>query len=187
MGMLIFREANWSAWMRAGLSGDSGAYRRLLDDMTPVLRVLARNGLRRAGASIADADDVMQETLLAIHLKRHTWSPGEPLGPWVAAIARYKLIDFLRRRGRRAEIPIDSIIEDLADAAPAQDDVSMDDVARLAAGLPGKQGDVVRAIAVSRRSIREAAEALRMTEGAVRVALHRGLKQLADLYRMENA
>jgi RNA polymerase sigma-70 factor (ECF subfamily) len=127
-----------------------------------------------------------RKRLLAIHLKRHTWQTAQPLGPWLAAIARYKLIDNLRRRGRRAEVPIEPLIEILAQNPP-EEDLSDEEVKRLAEGLPGKQGEVVRAVAISRRSITEAAAGLRMSEGAVRVALHRGLKQLAIRYRLENA
>ena len=184
--MMKTRDEEWAAWMRAGLAGDSVAYRRLLDALSPVLRQMARNGLARAGASVGDADDVMQETLLAIHLKRHTWRANEPLGPWIAGIARYKLIDALRRRGKRAEVPIEPMIDVLAEA-PQEQEVSIEEVTRLVDGLPGRQGEVVRAVAISQRSIRESASGMSLSEGAVRVLLHRGLKKLAAQYRMENA
>ncbi|MDB5651694.1 MAG: polymerase, sigma-24 subunit, subfamily [Hyphomicrobiales bacterium] len=184
--MISAREDEWANWMRASLAGDGAAYRVLLEAMSPILRAIARNGFARAGVSVAEADDVLQETLLAIHLKRHTWQQDQPLGPWVAAIARYKLIDHLRRRGRRLEVPIEPLIEILAQAPP-EETISDEEVRRLAEALQGRQGEVVRAVAISRRSIGEAAAGLRMSEGAVRVALHRGLKQLATLYRLENA
>lgn len=184
--MIATREDEWAGLMRAGLAGDAVAYKTLLEKLSPLLRAMARSGLARVGASTADADDVMQETLLAIHLKRHTWRPDEPLGPWIAAISRYKLIDNLRRRGKRGEVPIEPLIEFLAQPQ-AEPEVSVEEVARLAEGLPGRQGEVVRAVAISRRSIRDAATGLAMSEGAVRVALHRGLKQLAARYRVENA
>ncbi|MDB5509444.1 MAG: polymerase ECF-type sigma factor [Hyphomicrobiales bacterium] len=186
MGTTKSRDDEWADWMRAGIAGDTVAYRRLLEALSPVLRQMARNGLARAGASAGDADDVVQETLLAIHLKRHTWRPDEKLGPWIAGIARYKLIDNLRRRGKRAEVPIEPMIETLADT-PAEPEVSVEDVSRLVDGLPGRQGEVVRAVAISQRSIREAAAGMSLSEGAVRVLLHRGLKKLAAQYRMENA
>lgn len=179
-------ERMWSEWMRAGMAGDARAYRSLLEALTPRLRALVSRGLARAGASSADMEDVVQETLLAIHLKRHTWDESEPLAPWVWTIARNKTIDSLRRRGRRIDLPVD----DYADFLPApatRDPTEGGDVERLLGSLGERQRDIVRSIGVEDRSIRETADRLGMTEGAVRVALHRGLKALADLYRRSEA
>ncbi len=173
------REAEWAALMRAALGGDRAAYRDLLVALTPVLRAAARQGCLRFGLGVAEAEDVVQETLLALHLKRQTWDTAQPLGPWIRAIARNKLVDALRRRGRRgAEVDIDAFAEVLA--APEPDDSGIRrDVARHLQALAPGQRNVVQAIAVEGVSIREAAQRLTMTEGAVRVALHRGLATLA--------
>lgn len=172
--------------MRAGLAGDARAYRALLEALTPRLRALVARGLARAGAGGADTEDVVQETLLAIHLKRHTWDASEPLAPWVWTIARNKTIDALRRRGRRIELPVDDWAEFLP-APPTRDPTEGGDVERLLGSLGERQRDIVRSIGVEDRSIRETAGRLGMTEGAVRVALHRGLKALAELYRRSEA
>ncbi|HEX4533608.1 MAG TPA: sigma-70 family RNA polymerase sigma factor [Rhizomicrobium sp.] len=178
------REAEWSGWMRAGLAGDTAAYRRLLEAVAPVLRMTAKRGLERAGLGNADAEDVVQEILLAIHLKRQTWMQDQPFGPWLNAIARHKLIDVMRRRGRRAETPIDNLIEILP--APAEEaSASHDELERMVSRLDGKQRDVVTAVSLEGASAREAARKLNMSEGAVRVALHRGLQKLAMLYRSD--
>src|SRR6185369_8676105 len=97
--------------MRAAIAGDCNAYHRLLQSLSNSLRAATRRGFAQFGAAMNDVEDVVQETLLAIHLKRHTWDPNQPLGPWVRAIARHKLIDALRHRGRRIEVPIESIID----------------------------------------------------------------------------
>ena len=174
------REAEWSDWMRAARDGDAAAYRRLLDALTPVLRAGAARGLSRAGAGTADVEDVVQETLLALHLKRHTWEPSQPLMPWVVTIARHKLVDGLRRRGRRAEVPVADFEEILA--APAErDPTEARDVDRVLDRLAPRQRDIVRSITIEDRSIAATADRLGMTEGAVRVALHRGLRALAAL------
>ena len=172
------REREWGDLMRAASAGDATAYRRLLRSLEPALRSVARRGLGRAGFSRDEAEDVVQEILLAVHLKRDTWNANGPILPWIHAIARYKLIDMLRRRGRRAYVPIDDIAESLLseDPAPA---LPTDTLTRLVQGLPERQRDVVRAVAIEGASIREAAERLDMSEGAVRVALHRGLAALA--------
>ena len=106
----------WAGWMRAANAGDEIAYRRLLEALAPLLRQVVRHGFTRYGFGNCDVEDVVQETLLAIHLKRQTWDEDEAITPWVTAIARHKLIDSLRRRGRHVEIPID----DLIDVLPAE-------------------------------------------------------------------
>ena len=107
----------------------------------------------------------MQEILLAIHLKRQTWLPDQPFTPWVNAIARHKLIDALRRRGRRGEVPIDGLADVLPDAAPAPES-SAGELARLVNKLGGRQLDVVRTISIDRGGISDTAAKFRMSEGA---------------------
>lgn len=177
------REGVWSEWMTAALDGDEAAYRRLLAALTPVLRANARRALGRMGAPTVDAEDIVQETLLALHLHRHTWRRSDPIGPWVAAIARYKLVDVLRRRGRRAEVTIDDLVEVLPDTADQEEELGRQQAVQLVGTLDGRQGEVVRAISVEGADIKETATKLGMSEGAVRVALHRGLKALAQMYK----
>ncbi len=185
-GEMSVREAEWSGWMRAGLDGDGQAYRRLLEALAPALRRIAGQGLRRAGLGNADVEDVVQEILLAIHLKRHTWLRDQPFSPWLNAIARYKMIDVMRRRGRRGEVPIDDLVEVLADRSEPVE-ASPQELTKLVSRLQGREHDVVAAVSLDGGSIAEAATKLSMTQGAVRVALHRGLKRLAQFYRNENA
>src|SRR5690348_918079 len=175
-------EAEWSALMRAGLAGDGEAYRNLLAMITPRLRKFAAGGLARSSVGNADAEDVVQEILLAIHLKRQTWMQDQPFLPWLNAIARHKLIDVLRRRGRRGEVPIDDLVEVLPDQQP-EPESSQGELTKLVSRLDGRQQSVVSSISLDGKSIKDTATALGMSEGAVRVAFHRGLKKLASLYR----
>lgn len=175
-------EAEWAGLMRAGLGGDRASYRALLEALAPHLRALARRGLARAGLGSADVEDVVQETLLAIHVKRHTWNSDQPLRPWLNAIARHKLIDAMRRRGRRGEVPIDGLEDVLPDKVAAAE-TSQGELTRLVSRLEGKQLTIVRAISLDGMSISDAAAKFAMSEGAVRVTLHRGLRKLASLYR----
>jgi RNA polymerase sigma-70 factor (ECF subfamily) len=175
---VIKREGEWAEMMRAAIAGDAAAYRRLLSELTPVLRATARRGLSRTGRPVADAEDIVQETLLAIHLKRHTWDTGALIGPWISAIVRNKLIDALRRGNRSAALPIDDVSDFLA-TEDARSDEKAENVDRHVNTLPVRQRDVVRAIAMEGASIAEASQRLSMSEGAVRVALHRGLSTLA--------
>jgi RNA polymerase sigma-70 factor (ECF subfamily) len=176
------RESHWSSWMKAASGGDAAAYRRLLSALAPFLRAVVRGRAASYGFAQADVEDVVQEALLAIHLKRGTWDDGQPVGPWVAAIARNKLIDALRRRGRRVTVPI----EDFAEILPAEEKeegLSAREAEKLLSVLKGRQHDVVRSISLDGAEIAETAERFGMSEGAVRVALHRGLASLSRAYR----
>src|SRR6266496_2545904 len=94
--------------MVAGLTGEAAAHRTLLDRLSGHLRAYFKGRLARIGRSATEAEDLVQEALLAIHIQRHTYDPAEPFTPWVYAIARYKLIDQLRRtRASLADVPID--------------------------------------------------------------------------------
>jgi RNA polymerase sigma-70 factor (ECF subfamily) len=170
--------------MRAAIRGDAAAYRRLLQELAPVLRALAGRGLARHRHGSEDVEDVVQETLLALHLKRGTWDERQPFSPWLYAIARNKLIDNLRRRGRQAHVAIDDIGElPGAEASPAE--LNGVDAERLISRLNGRQREIVVAISIEGASARQVAERLGMTEGAVRVALHRALRSLAKAFQAE--
>src|SRR6478752_6106301 len=132
--------------MRRAISGDSAAYHRLLKALTPVLRAAARRGLARAGQPVDQSEDIVQEILLAVHLKRHTWDVSAPFAPWLFAIARNKLIDALRR-GRRVFVNIDDFAETIA-GEPAAEAAPASEVAAQLQSLPPRQRDVVQSIAV---------------------------------------
>ena len=172
------RHVQWAEQMRAANRGDGEAYRRVLEGLTPVLRAWVRRELVRYGSGHEEVEDVVQETLLALHLKRHTWDEARPLLPWVRAIAHNKLVDALRRRGRHLHVPIDDVGDTLAvDQEPAT--MNGLESEQALALLQGRARDIVMAISVQGASAREVANRLGMTEGAVRVALHRALKSLA--------
>ncbi|WP_083842459.1 sigma-70 family RNA polymerase sigma factor [Bradyrhizobium sp. ORS 375] len=176
------RDDEWTGWMRQAVAGDDEAYHRLLKAITPVLRAASRRGLARAGQPPDQAEDIVQEILLAVHLKRHTWDVNAPFAPWLFAIARNKLIDMLRRRGRRVFVDIDDFAETLADEPPAPS-VSASEVETQLKTLPQRQRDVLQAIAVEASSIKQTAQKFSMSEGAVRVALHRALASLTAKLR----
>ena len=172
----------WAPAMRAALAGDEAAYRRLLEEIGRSVRAMARGAFARARVGDADIEDVVQETLLAIHLKRHTWDGGPKLAPWVNAIARHKIIDAMRRRGARRLEPIEDFEAALA-APEAQDPHLRSDIERVMEKLAPRQRDIVTAISLDGQSIAATAARLSMSEAAVRVALHRALKSLAAAWR----
>jgi RNA polymerase sigma-70 factor (ECF subfamily) len=175
-------EDEWTGLMRSAIAGDNAAYHRLLRAITPVLRAAARRGLARAGQPVDQSEDIVQDTLLAVHLKRHTWDANAPLAPWLFAIARNKLIDALRRRGRRIFVSVDDFAESLADQPP-EETASATEVAAHLNALPVRQREVLQSIAVESASIKDTAAKFSMSEGAVRVALHRGLSSLTAKLR----
>src|SRR6201987_3126580 len=137
------REDEWTGLMRSAMSGDSAAYHRLLKAVTPVLRAAARRGLARAGQPIDESEDIVQAILLAVHLKRHTWDVKAPFAPWLFAIARNKLIDALRRRGRRVFVNIDDFADTLP-TAPVAETASPSETAAQLQSLPARQREVLQ-------------------------------------------
>jgi len=172
------REQHWAELMDESLEGDAEAYERLL----VLLTVAVRNAVRsRARFARLEAEDIVQEVLLALHLKRNTWIRGTLVGPWVAAIARNKIVDALRRRGRRTEVPVEYVLETLGfEEASAQEQAH--DLERALAKLNPRQREVVRAVSLEGHTAQEVAIRLHMSEGAVRVTLHRSLKALAGTF-----
>jgi RNA polymerase sigma-70 factor (ECF subfamily) len=162
--------------MRAAITGDERAYEQLLRQIAGLVRGFAR---RKVQSGI-DPEDIVQETLLAIHMKRHTWRTDAPVAPWIYAIARHKLIDAFRRRGSRMEIAIGEIAETCADPEP--ETIGQREINRALATLSLGQRSVVAAISVEGHSISETAKRLGMSEPAVRVALHRGLAAIAKRF-----
>ncbi|WP_338144816.1 sigma-70 family RNA polymerase sigma factor [Fertoeibacter niger] len=171
-------EQQWATLMRAANQGDAVAYAALLRALAPVLRSVIR--ARGADLGPETCEDILQDVLLAIHLKRHTWREDEPLRPWLNALARYKVVDAFRARGRRMTIPLEQF-NDVLVAEDAVDPAQRRDVLTMIAALDARSADIVRAIGLEGATIRETGTRLEMTEGAVRVALHRALKRLARL------
>jgi len=171
-------EAELRALMKASLAGDGAAYRTLLNRLSANLRAYYKSRLARIGRSATEAEDLVQEALMAIHTRRHTYDPAEALTPWVYAIARYKLIDHLRRtRASMTDLPIEDAEEIMAhdDHVGAE---SANDLARLLSELPDKMRRAIQAVKLDGLSVVEAASQCGMSESAVKVNEHRGLKAL---------
>jgi len=178
-------ETELKALMLTSLNGDATAHRALLDGLSRRLRAYYKSRLARFGRGTIEAEDLVQEAVLAIHLKRHTYDPAEPLTAWVYAIARYKMIDFLRRtRKSISDVPIEE-----ADSVMAHDDnvdvESTFDLRQLMQRLPAKMRCPIQAVKLEGRSVAEAARLCSISESAVKVNIHRGLKALAVLIARE--
>ena len=179
------REDEWRRWMLAAREGDEACYKRLLADVARHVRVWVRRSMRDLGQAEADLEDVVQETLLALHLKRHTWNAEEKFSPWLNAIVRHKVIDAARRRTGRRWVPIDDLVEVLA-AEETKSNLERYDILRMAEHLPKQQRAVLVAMFVDGQTAAETASRFDMTEGAVRVSLHRALRKLAKMFGNRN-
>jgi RNA polymerase sigma factor (sigma-70 family) len=168
-------EMRLKAQMLAALDGDGRAYRGLLEELRTHLR---RYYARRLGSALAaNCDDLVQDTLMAIHTRRVTYDRDQPLTGWVYAIARYKLIDHFRRYKLRATVPLEGdagifAVDDAGDAAARMD------VQAALGTLPARAADLIRQVRLDGASIAEAAATSGMSESAVKVSIHRGLKAL---------
>ena len=176
MGQVPEIEPELRRLMLAGLGGDAVAYRQLLADLYPRLQ---RYFVRRlTGALAAEANDLVQDTLIAIHTKRLTYDPDQRFTVWVFAIARYKFIDLCRRHRLRVTIPLD---EELAlFAVSAEPGITARiDVADLLDTIPQKPRELIRQTRIEGATVAEATASLGMSETAAKVSIHRGLKALA--------
>lgn len=163
--------------MCSAIAGDERAYGEFLRRVACLVRGYAR---KKVTGGVIDPEDIVQETLLAIHMKRHTWRSDAPIMPWIYAIARHKLVDSYRRQGRRLEVEIGETIEDFAKAE--SETPSEREISRALDILAPGQRSVVAAVSVHGRSIGDTAKRLGMSETAVRVALHRGLAAIAKRF-----
>ena len=171
--------------MLASLDGDAASHRVLLERLSRRLRAYYKRRLAIIGRGASEAEDLVQEAVLAIHIKRHTYDPADPFTPWVYAIARHKLIDFLRRtRTSFADVPLNE-----ADEAMAYDDhigvESSYDIRRLLQRLPENIKCSMEAVKLDGLSVAEAAQRCGISESGVKVNIHRGFKTLAALMAQE--
>ena len=168
--------------MLAASDGDSAAYRALLEALARHLRAFLRRRLIRMPDEV---EDLVQETLLAIHNQRHTYDPAQPFTAWVHAIARYKLVDMLRRHGRHALLadPLDDLDESLVATDDGEAARARRDLAVLLDTLPDRHRLPIVHVKIEGLSVEETARLTGMSASAVKVGVHRGLKALAARLR----
>lgn len=166
-----------------GLSGQGAAYQHFLKELSAHLRAFLRRRLARLPDEV---EDLVQECLLAVHNQRHTYDPAYPVSAWVQAIAKYKLVDLWRRRAAQDLLaePLDEEIDIFSsadsDAAEAHRDLN-----KLLAELPDRHRLPIVHVKLEGLSVKEAAQITGMSESAIKVGVHRGLKALAARIRGE--
>lgn len=168
----------WETLLARANDGDGAAFARFLGAVTPTLRAVIR---RRGEALPADQhEDILQDVLLAIHLKRQTWRRDAPVRPWLYALARYKVVDAFRKRGASINLPI----EDFADVLPEENaatPLSSRDADVMLGLIDARSASLVRVVALDGKSAEEAGETVGLTAAAARVALHRAMRRLSDV------
>jgi RNA polymerase sigma factor (sigma-70 family) len=175
---VLVSEQELRSLMIHGLDGDAAAHAALLSALVPLLRGFFRRRARTAGD---DVEDLVQETLIAVHARRATYDRSRRFTAWLYAIARYKMIDHFRRR--RRECHVEDLDEMLIEEGFEDAHVAQMDVQRLLEGLPAKQAKAIRDTHIEGLSIAEAATQRGIGESDVKVSVHRGLKALAARIR----
>jgi RNA polymerase sigma-70 factor (ECF subfamily) len=174
-------EPELKALMLAGLDGDAAAHKALLARLSVYLRAYFKGQLARIGKAPTDAEDLLQETLIALHTRRHTYDRSQLLTPWVYAIARYRLVDYVRRmKASAGDLPVEEVPDLLADDDATAVD-SRIDLQKLMAGLAPKMRRAIQMVKLDGLSVSEAAARSGMSESAVKVSVHRGLRALSLL------
>ncbi|MFN0183676.1 MAG: sigma-70 family RNA polymerase sigma factor [Aquabacterium sp.] len=169
-------------WLR-GRDGDEQAYAQALRLLVARLRSWY---MRRLGDRPDDVEDLLQETLLALHLQRGTWLAEVPVTAWAHAIARHKLVDLWRRHGRTDALhePLEAL-DAAGHAAPESAGPARRDLLKLMDALPHKQQRAIALTKLQGLSVAEAATESGDSEANIKVLVHRGLKRLADMVRQE--
>lgn len=179
-------ERELRALMTASLDGDGAAYHALLKRLTGHLRAYYQHRFAQIGHGPTEAEDLLQEVLIAVHTHRHTYDRLQPFTPWIYAIARYKFLDYLRRtKSSFKDMPIASAEELTAKSDFAAVESGLD-LQRLMLKISSKAREVLQYVKLEGLSVSEAAERCEMSESAVKVAVHRGLKALALQIRKES-
>ena len=180
------QERELRALMTASLDGDGAAYHTLLKRLTGHLRAYYRYRFVRIGHGPTEAEDLLQEVLIAVHTHRHTYDRLQPFTPWIHAIARYKFLDYLRRtKSSFRDKPITNAEELTAKSDIAAVESGLD-LQRLMLKISSKAREVIQCVKLEGLSVSEAAARCGMSESAVKVAVHRGLKALALQIRKES-
>jgi len=167
-------EEQLRAWMVGGLDGDAAAYTAFLAALAPMLRTFF--GRRMFGAA-DDVEDLVQETLIALHTRRASYDRLRPVSAWAYAVARHKMVDHFRRS--RRTVSIETLEDILVTEGFEEASSARMDVGRLLDGLPPKQARAIRDTKLDGLSVAEAASATGISEADVKVSVHRGLRALA--------
>jgi len=173
--------ARWGAWLAAAQRGDRDAYRRFLEGVTPFVRALARRRCR----DDERAEDVVQDALITLHRIRHTYTPGRPVKPWIAAIVARRAIDAARRETRIAGAEVDAPLayETFADPSPNQEESGEAQhlLERMLPSLSPKEKEAIELVKLREMSLADASEHSGQSVAALKVNVHRAIARMRRL------
>lgn len=156
--------------MRAALKGDQNAYRLLLTDLRPWLTAYFGKRIHRNAV-----EDLVQDTLMTLHAKRQTFDPDYPFGPWIAAVARHRWIDYMRKTLKYIETEVD---ENLSRDDLTRDECAKHDIKTLLNLIPPAQAEVIEMIKLKEMSVEDVSKKTGHSPSSVKIMVHRGMKKM---------
>lgn len=156
--------------MRAALKGDQNAYRLLLTDLRPWLAAYFGKRIHRSAV-----EDLIQDTLMTLHAKRQTFDPNYPFGPWIAAVARHRWIDHMRKTLRYVEMELD---QEFPSQEHDRDECAKHDVKTLLKLIPPAQAEMIEMIKLQEMSVEEVSQKTGHSPSNVKIMVHRGMKKM---------
>lgn len=179
-----YNSHHWQTWMQASLKGDQDAYRLLLSDLK-----LWLSAFYCSRVPACEVDDLVQETLLSIHKKRHTFDPNQSFGPWLTAVAKHRWIDHMRKVGRLNETEFNEadFHETTMEMSHEVEYGAERDVLSLLNKIPAAQADVIRLVKLQQLSLKEASDQTGHSVPSIKVMIHRGMKKLQKAAKKQAA
>lgn len=168
--MALISQDKWDNWMREALAGNQASYRLLLCDLRIWLRAFFAKRVHQDGI-----EDLVQDTLLAVHNKRQTYDPARAFGPWVNAVARHKWIDKIRANVKHIDVELN---DEIPNPHEIQETCAKHDVETLLKFIPTQQAQIISMVKLQELTIDEVAEKTGFSQSYIKVAVHRGMKKL---------
>lgn len=175
--MSLPQDDHWSELMQKAQAGDSPAYQILLEEISMVLKGYIYKQIGKPGV----IEDILQESLLAIHQSRHTYQPHKSFSNWMYAITKYKIIDYFRKSERttKREVSLPDELENFPDHSPAPSSLDLsDDIKTAIEDLPAKQKEALKLLKIKGLSVKEAAAQTGQSQSALKVSAHRAYQAL---------
>lgn len=168
--MTTYNSDRWDGWIRLSLKGDQNAYRLLLTDLRPWLTAYFVKRVHRNAV-----EDLVQDTLMTLHAKKQTFEPNYPFGPWMAAIARHRWIDHLRKTMKCVETELD---HEFPSQEHNHDESAKHDVKALLKLISPAQAQVIEMIKLQEMSVEEVSQKTGHSASSIKVMVHRGIKKM---------
>jgi RNA polymerase sigma-70 factor (ECF subfamily) len=170
MPMTTYNSNRWDKWMRDALAGDQNCYRLLLSDLRPWLTAYFSKRIHQKVV-----EDLVQDTLMTLHAKRQTFNPEYPFGHWIAAVARHRWIDYMRKTTKYIETQID---EEFPSQEHNHDENARHDVKKLLKLIPPVQAEVIEMVKLQGMSIQDVSKKTGHSHSNVKIMVHRGMKKM---------